>query len=385
MNWELFSLTGYLSIALWVAAPLFWLMHFLVFGQRGWLVHLAVLMGVASIVLAKVNSETYVNRIQIDRSEEVKAQLDRQEMAQQAATEAREDDVAQIRFAEDNNRDFLDIAGMDEADRKYLESFNDESVPEWKQEKKERTAGTNDNSLESRIGAVEEQEAIASATSFEEETIEPILMSDRDKLAADRLDVANLNMARIFLGLSLVVVVYDYLRRANRYDRAYFPLPLPSKWLDGVTPREPITTRPDRPRRPLSDELKVFARRGESFVYITDDQYAAKRASATVYRLPMRLWSVQVLNVGAYHGQMDDDFVFETLWYGRNSFVVDSTERGQQMIERFLTLLTDRRDARAKVQQTVHVIWDTNKPLPEETLLRFAALGRATGYSLVLC
>ena len=385
MNWDIFSLTGYISIALWLCMPLLWLVHFVVLGQRGWLVHLTLLVGLAALVMAKVNSNHYVNRIQIDRSEEIEAQLNKQQLARQAATAAREAEVAQIRFAEDSDDDFLDIAGMDEADRKYLESFGEEDVPEWKREKKERSAGTIDESLEAQIGATEEQEGVESAEAFEEESIEPILMSDKDKLAADRLDAANLRMIRIMLALGVVVVVVDYLRRANRYDRAYFPLPLPSQWVDAMTPREPITTRPKTPRRPLLDELAVFTRRGESFVYITDDGYAADKATKTFHRLPLYLRPVEALNVANYNGKMDDDFVFETLWYGRNSFVVDSPERGRQMLERFIELLRDRRDTRAHVRQTVHVVWDTDTSIPEELLSRFASLGRATGYSLLLC
>ncbi len=385
MNWEIFSLTGYISIALWLCMPLLWLLHRLLW-RRGWLVHVAVLFGVAALVLAKVNSNTYVNRIQVDRSEEIEAQLGRRQLAQQAATAAREDEVAQIRFAEDSEGEFLNIAGMDEADRKYLESFNEDAVPEWKKEKKERTAGIADDSLESQIGATEEQEGVASAESFEDESIDPILMSDKDKLAADRLDAANLRMIRIMLALGVAVVAVDYLRRANRYDRAYFPLPLPSRWVDAMTPREPIAVRSSSPRRSLLDELRVFTRRGESFVYVTDDhEAAAKATTATFHRLPLHLRPVEVLNVANYNGKMDDDFVFETLWYGRNSFVVNSADRGRRMFARFIELLSDRRDTRAHVNHTVHVVWDTNAPISEETCRRFASLGRATGYSLLLC
>ena len=383
MNWEIFSQAGYISIALWLCMPLLWLVHFFVLGQRGWLVHITLLVGIAAFVMAKINSNHYVNRIQVDRSAEIEAQLARQQMAQQAATAAREEEVAQIRFAEDSEDDFLDVAGMDEADRKYLESFDEEEVPEWKKAKKERSAGTIDESLEAQIGATDEKEGVESSESFEEETVEPILMSDADKLAADRLDAANLKMIRIMLALGVVVIVIDYLKRANRYDRAYFPLPLPSRWVDAMTPREPIISRTS-PRRSLQKDLKVIARRGESFVYVTDDNFAANEATKTLYRLPLWLGPVETLNVADYNGKMDDEFIFESLWYGRNSFVV-SAERGQQMLNRFLELLSDRRGARAHVQQTVHVIWDSDATIPEQTLSRFASLGQATGYSLLLC
>lgn len=384
MNWELFSPIGYASIAVWLCMPLLWLVHMLR-RPRGWLCHVALVFGVAAFVLAKINSETYVNLIQVDRSQEIQEQLDRQELARQAATQAREDEVAQIRFAEDAADDFLDQAGMDEADLKYLDSFNDEETPEWKQEKKQRSEGAVDGSLEAQIGAVEEQEGVESDALTEEEPIEPIFMSDSDKLAADRMDAANLIMIRVLLGLGVIILVFDYLKRANVYNEAYFPLPLPSSWVDGFTPREPVVFWPESPRRSLFSELRFLTRRGESFVYLTDDVEAAARAATTVHRLPFRRRPVDVLVVDDADDLMDDEFVFETLWYGRNSFVVKSEERAEQMLERFLQLMQERRSTRARTRHVVNIVWDVSLPVTDDVLQRFASLGRATGYTLLIC
>ncbi len=384
MNWDIFSLSGYASIALWLCMPLLWLLHLLM-RRRAWLVQIALLVGVAAFVLAKINSNTYVNRIQVDRSEQIQQQLDRQELAQQAATEAREDEVAQIRFAEDGSDDFLDAAGMDESDLKYLQSFNDDMTPEWKTEKKQRAAETVDDSLESQIGAKETQEGVGPDVLLENEPLEPILMSGSEKLAADRLDATNLMMIRLMLCLGVVMLVVDYLRRANNYDLAYCPLPLPSSWVDAMTPRNPVTVRSHSPRRSLFDELRVYTQRGESFVYVTDDSVSAAKAATTLYRLPLGRWPVEVLNVAEFKDKMDDDFVFETLWYGRNSFVVNSSERAELMLARFMELMADRRTTRARVKQTVHVVWDVATPVSEETRHRFSNVGGATGYTLLLC
>lgn len=384
MNWDIFSPIGYVSVALWLSMPLVWLLHLLM-RQRGWLVHLALLLGVGAYVAAKVNSETYVNQIQVDRSQQIQEQLDRQELAQQAATAAREEEVAQIRFAEDAEEDFLDKAGMDESDLKYLQSFDQNAVPEWKQAKRPRGGEVEDDSLEAQIGAIQDQEGVETAAVIEDEPREPILMSDRDKLAADRLDAANLTMIRVMLSLGVVVVVVDYLRRANRYDSAYFPLPLPSRWVDAMSPRKTVDVRAHAPRRALLDELRVFARRGESFVYVTEDQERASQATATVFRLPLQQGPVEVVNVANFNGQMNDDFVFETLWYGRNSFVVQSAERGEAMLMRFMELMAERSTTRAHVKQTVHIVWDVKTPITAEVRQRFAKLATATGFSLLLC
>lgn len=384
MNWEIFSIIGYASIAIWLCMPVLWLVHF-VRRPRGWLLHIAVVLGLVAFVLAKVNSETYVNRIQVDRSSEVEEQLNRQELARQAATEAREGEVAQIRFAEDAGNDFLDTAGMDESDLKYMESFNEDATPDWKKEKKQRSVESDDDSLESMIGATDETEGVDTDALVEEEPAAPILMSDKDKVAADRLDITNLRVIRWLVGLGVLIVVVDYFRRANVYEDAYLPLPLPSRWADAMTPRDPVTTRTTSPRRTLLEELQIFARRGESYVYVTDDADAAAQAAATAYRLPLQFSPVDVLNVADYNGEMDDDFVFESLWHGRSSFVVDSSDRAERMLDRFIELLTERKETRARVKQAVHVVWDVAAPIPESMQHRFANLGRATGYSLLLC
>lgn len=389
MNWDLFSMTGYASIAIWLCMPLLWSLHWLM-GRRGWLLHVALVLGLASFVLAKLNSTNYVARIQVDRSEQIQQQLDRQEIAQRAATEARESEVAQIRFAEDAANDFLDSAGMDEADLKYLQSFQDESteetvVPQWKTEKKQRSTETADDSLESQIGAKESQQGVDTAPVVENEPVPPILMSGSDKLAADRFDKANLMMIRVMLCLATVVLLVDYLRRANDYQLAYFPMPLPSRWVDSFAPLDPVIVRSKSPRRSLLDELRVFVRRGDSFVYITEDVTAAAEAVTTLGRLPFGRWPIEVLNVDDFSCDMDDDFVFDTLWFGRNAFVVNSSDRAELMLARFMELMAERKSTRARVKQTVHVVWDVTLPITEETRCRFANLGRATGYSLLIC
>ncbi|MGY8994712.1 MAG: hypothetical protein ACKVK8_11275, partial [Rhodospirillales bacterium] len=109
-----FSIAGYLSIALWLVVPILWLVH-AVRRPRRWICHYAVIVAVAALFFATINSKTYVNRIQIDRSEEIEAAQARQAAARKAAEESRAGEVAQVRFAEDGASDFLDEGGMDDA------------------------------------------------------------------------------------------------------------------------------------------------------------------------------------------------------------------------------------------------------------------------------
>lgn len=384
MNWQIFSTIGYASVAAWACMPVLWLLHSFIRPRR-WLCHLAIAIGLVSLVLAKVNSQTYVNRIQVDRRAQIAEQLERQDNARQAAKDDRARDVAQIRFAEDSGDDFLDQGGMDEADLKYMKSFDDTETPEWKKQKKTRSANTADGSLESLIGATDETEGVQADVMIEEEPPEPIWMSDADKLTADRLDAANLMTIRMLLCFGVFILVVDYLQRANVYREAYFPLPLPSKWLDAFTPRVPVVDRATRPRRSVLKELKVILRRGESYLYVTDKTEDNTLAVRRSHRLPGRFSPVDILRVQEGDTLMNDDFVFETLWFGRSCFTIDSTERAAQMLDRFTSLLAERRVLRAHTRQTVHVVWDVETPVSEEIRHRFATLGRATGFCLLLC
>ena len=382
MNWEIFSPLGYASIALWLCMPILWLIHFLS-KRKKWLVHLALLFGLAALITARVHSSNHVQRIRVDRSQQIQEQLDRQAEARQAATAAREAEVAQIRFAEDGRDDFLDQAGMDEADLKYMQSFSGDPTPQWKKQKKKRSTDETDNSLEAQIGASETAEGISSADSLSgEASPEPILMSDQDKRAADRLDSANLTLIRWMLALGLLLIVVDYLKRANQSDQAYFPLPLPSSWADAMSPREPIIVYSKASRRKLVDEMRFVSRRGESFLLVTENPETAGNTAADCSRLPLGFLPVEVLNLADFPNSVNDDFVFETLWYGRNSFVLNSVTRAEQMLARFIEMLEDRRSTRARVRQTVNVVWDIKTPLPEETRIHFAKLGQATGFTL---
>ena len=83
--------------------------------------------------------------------------------------------------------------------------------------------------------------------------------------------------------------------------------------------------------------------------------------------------------------KLDDRFVFETAWFGRKSFVIGDPGRASSALELIIKLLTERKASRAHTRRAVHVVWDTAVPIPEATLQRFAELGRATGFTLLVC
>jgi hypothetical protein len=169
MNWESFSSIGYLGVLLAACVPLLWLAWWLL--KRRFLCRLALLLALAAWICAEINSATHVNRIELDRSEHLAEMQAREEAKRKAVLDSRGDEVAQIRFAEDASGEFLDKAGLDESDLKYLESMEEPATPAWKREKKSRSgAAADDDSLEALIGGVEEAEGV-DATELEESEV----------------------------------------------------------------------------------------------------------------------------------------------------------------------------------------------------------------------
>lgn len=388
MNWAIFSIVGYISVALWVCMPLLWLAHELRRPRR-WFAHAAVLVGVVALVLATINSRSHVGRIAVDRSDQIEAQLSQQQSARQLAEEQRAGEAAQIRFAEDAASDRLDKAGLADADRTYFDTLESGTTPDWKKEKKQRTEGGTQgkpsDKLESLIGAdSEKREGVKTEEFTESAQPQPILMSEGDKSLADRLDTVNLSVIRLLLLLGVGYLALDYVRRLNVDHERYFPLPVPSHWADAMTPRSAVASLADSPDRSIPDQLRAITRRGEIFVWVTDNPSAAGDVSGAMGRLPGGHWPIRVIDVDE-RSQVDDEFIFETAWHARNAFVIHSPGRAGQLLDSFLSLMSQRRETRARTRRRVHIVWDVDAPVPEPIRHRFEKLGEATGFRLLLC
>jgi len=384
MNWNYFDITGYISVLLWVCVPLLWLIHFCR-RPRQWLCHLALAVALLAFVFAKINSLHYVNKIQPDRSEEMAAWEAQQDVKRKAMEDSRGDDVAQIRFAEDASGDFLDVAGMDESDRKYMEKVNQPSVPKWMKEKKNRSKDRkSDDSVEGKIGASVAREGIDIDSVDAVAESAPVMMVAAELKMANQLDGINLKVIRIMILIAVGLIISDYFRRINVYQEAYCPLPLPSYLVNGLTPLKPVMERPEPARRGIVEDLLWIIKRGDSFLYLGSDQYVINKIPKSATRFAGIFKPVDIIRVSAEENGVNDDFVFESLWYRRGSFVVDSAARAEQLMERFLELMRKRKATRAKVRQSVHILWDLDTPIDEAMLREFVKLGGATGISLVL-
>ena len=318
----------------------------------------------------------------------------RKESRLEAIKEGRGSQVPKIQFAEDAKGDAIDSAGLDESDIKYLEKIEEEAAeektPEWKRQKKARgTAGSTDDSLEARLDSGDDAPAGVDVGEADPEAVrQPIVVTEAELATAHRVDRLSLAWARLLVLSGLAIIGIDWLRRANDYERAYLPLPLPSTLLEATRPLPAIVVRPRPPRRPIAEELAWLLRRGDSFVYLAT---GAAAADDVVVR------PVQILRVGAGGEACSDRFIFESLWYGRCSFVVDDPTWAERLMKDFCIVLKERQATRARTVQTVHVVWDLSAASaspsdPAAFLQRWkhvlqavASLGKRAGFSVFLC
>jgi hypothetical protein len=374
MNPQSFSIIGYLSVLLWLAVPLLWLLR----GRLrtpGWL---PLVLAVVSLAFATINSRTHVARIEAAPAAESANPLDA-DAKRKALEQARKGDVADIRFAEDGADDFIDKAGMEDADRKYLESLDETAEPEWKKQKKQRGSTDQEEAgLDETLGGEEVISGVpADSLPPEEDERAAIILPEPDIAAAHRLDGLNLAASRVAILLGVVMLFVDYLTRANRYTRAFFPLPFPAAWRNAFTPLPAIVKLPEKPRRTLKEELAHITRRGDAFLCVTKDPAALPDNLPTLGKsgLPIDL-------LRADGDRITDTFVFESLWYRRSCFVVDSPQRAQTLFAEILKQLELRHASRAQAKHNVHLVWNLDELPGEKDLTTFERLASSTGFSL---
>ena len=372
-NMDYFSLSGYASVMALVLVFTLWVIHF-IFKPQQIVCYLAMGMAIMAFSLGKHNSLTYVNKIQPDRSQQ-KAELEAKIAAeQQAVLDQRGEQVAQIRFAEDAEDEFLDRAGLDDEDLENLDNIREELTPDWKREKKKRSASTDGS----------EGEGMDTAAIEESAEPEPIVMLEADLMRANHFDYWNLQISKWCMGLGLLIILYDYIRRHNRYESAYFPLKIPSALANLVTPYPSVVDRSSKPRRSVPDELAWLTKRGDPFVYFSSNSANTKEVDeALVSFFGKKKNSLQIIKTST--SAFTDNFAFESWWFGRSSVIVESKERSESMIGSFLDLLEGRSSTRARVRQTAHLVWDLDSPIPNEIKNRLEQLAARTGFSLLLC
>jgi len=402
-NWNAFSPIGYAGLAISFVVPALWAWA-AVRRTTPAVVQAAVIVAVVALACGLINSATHVARLEPDHAAELAAAEAKRQARLEAFEEGRGSEVAQIRFAEDARDDAIDKAGLDEADLKYLEKIEEEyakeATPEWKRQKQDRgSAAAEDDSLEAQLDDGADQPAGLAAEAAEPDAPrQPIVVPQAAFDLAHRVDRWNRSWGWLLVLGSCGVVVTDWLRRANSYEEAYLPLPLPSRLVNAVRPLPAIVMRPKPPRRTVTEELAWMLRRGDSFLYLAADPAAADAAIAALAPFERARHPRQVLRLGAAGEPCSDRFVFESLWYGRCSFVSDDPAAADRMTRKFCLFLDERQATGAHTRQTVHLVWDLSRATPRskdeeaafvkgwrQLIQAFAARGRRAGFSVLFC
>ncbi|MFU8892845.1 MAG: hypothetical protein ACNA8L_04380 [Luteolibacter sp.] len=307
-----------------------------------------------SFAAAHLHSTRHTTRLEIERTA-LTGSTEEEKFSYARLLAARGEDVAAVRFAEDTQADTIDRAGLTEADLAYFDS-------------------------------VAERQPAPPTTTTEPETAagpEPIVTDEATFHLAHRLARWNLNLTKSLLALAAFLLGYDYLRRFNDPNNPSFPLPLPSALPNAITPLPAfVITGPEQDD--LTRELARIAQRGDTFLCLTNDSETAAAAmksvvSAAKWRRPSGL-----IHIHEETPDISDEFIFEALWYGRSSFIVDHPGRIESLINTTLAAFSNRKASRARVRQSFHIVWNLNE---NPTLLQqrqFIHFAKATGTSFVI-
>lgn len=376
MNPNTFSILGYISVLLWLAVPVLWILHRRI-STPGWL---PLAIALFAYLFATLNSRIHVSRIDVQSAENSSNPLEVAAAKRKALEDARSENVADIRFAEDGADDFIDKGGMDESEKKYLEHLEKTQDPAWKQKKKQR----GDSAAESDdLGDLIDTEKPAGLLSTEalpeeKEASKPILMSEPHVTTARKLNKLNINATYIALLLGISYFFIDYLTRANSYARAAYPVPFPASWRNALTPLPPVVTRPATPRRDVPAELAHLVRQGDVFLCFTNETISLPDS---LPRLGKNIAVIDVLKTD--RPLITPEFIFESLWYGRACFLADAGQ-ANIILPVFLEKLIERNTARARAKRNIHLVWNLSTPPGEKDLATLEMLAPTTNISLFL-
>jgi len=338
---------------------------FVLFWRRSKVCWMAMVLAMAGLGLAWIHSD-YVSKIKIDFSEEFRA------ARQRAADEAAEEEQP-ANPDEPDEPDLLEEAKRAEAAEK--ESPDDESPGDYRLRGKVDRAEGMEVPEEDRIGLDTEDRPV-------EQNVRTMKM--HEVAAVQRLDRLNLFCARWTLCLAVLLVAVDYFRRFNKPLDGYMPLPLGGRLVDSLFPKShTIYARGDA--RQWKRFLRRAVRKGETFIYFCRED---PPLPAALRRLPWFVpvpWRLEKVTRTSGNGDFDDEFLFESAWFGRYCFVL--TGGGPAALSQLAGLaefLQRRQQTRASAAHTVNVLWDLDSPIPQDTLDRLLPLCRETNFVLIL-
>ena len=345
----------------------------------------ALMLALAAFGLGMWNSDN-VSAIREDRTAEIEAARKRQMAARRRDTQEKlrklKSKAADIRFAEDDANDPLDLAGYRKKDAALLARGPEAGDYAYRAGGKRRrdpnmldgkadalTRAVDDEAKGSRLGAGAR------------------MLPGDDLVRANQLDRLNRFAVRMTLVAAVLFAGLEYLRRLNRTVGSILPLPISCRAIDSIWPKTHAVRLRARSPDDVRRYLEAAVRKGESFLcFAPRDPWPGERGFLD--RLPVAgLWQLRKVACRPSNPAYGSGLVFESAWYGRCSFVILAGRLDASLsafLDDLLAALRMRRHTRAAAARSVHLVWDLPAPPPPETLEELAFLCRETNWKLVI-
>lgn len=360
--WQYFGFVGTASVVLQLAAvalpPVLWRHRW---RTRGCL--LAVSAAVLALILAGVNSSR-ISDIEVDRSAEQAARVAQQR--EEAMREMRKH-AAEVRYAEDTQMDRLDLAGVKPEEKTALAGGVE---PEYRRRGKQVREGQAGTPLVTDVQVAPEERSGRR-------------MAEADVLRANRYDRVNLLLVHLVLLGAVAVGGWDYLSRFHKVVGDLAPLPISGSVVDSLF-RKSHTVCLAGPREAMRRCLERAVQKGGAFIYFAPDDPWEQASSLP--RLPKPLAQFRRLPKIAFdlaNPPFENDFVFESAWFGRYCFVLSSGV-AQGMLTDLVRYLSVRQGTGARARRLVTVAWDLPEMPDAGTLNALRFLCRETNWRLIL-
>ncbi len=369
--WTYFGFVGVTSIVFWLAAVAL----LAAFCRHRWRTRMylaAIGCAVVALALARLNSAA-VSDIQVDRSEEIRRMQEKQAQRRRELLEQRRRQATGIRFAEDDPTDALDLAGVEDDEKREELTEATTQVDTrpaylYRQRGKQRRDPARTATRPTDIGV--------SDTITEARTL-PL----PDVVRADRYDRMNLFAARWTLIAAIALLVLDYLLRFNRTFDTLLPVPIGGRAVDSHFRKTRAVAVPTGSTETLAELLRRVVRKGETFVYFGPDEPLAGRFPS---RLPGGLWPVETLTFRPDQPPYSHEMLFESAWFARNNAVVIGADLGRKVLADMVDRMKRRRQRQAAARRTVHLVWNHGEPVDDDLLGALLREIPAVNFKLVM-
>jgi len=341
-----------------------------------------LLLATGAFALGRWNSDN-VSRIMEDRSAELAAARQRQVEARRAEARKLRSRAASIRFVEDDPDDAMDAAGYSEEELARLQADAKSAAPAEPAYRRRGKRKRDPNQIDANVPLPEGTGEMA-------EVPLPRIrrLPGADYVLANQLDLLNRFAIWLTLVMAMLVAGIEYLRRFNRTFGSILPLPIACRAIDAIWPktRAVLLVQAGSAKRAVRDYLDCVVSKGESFILISADDPWPRRDKLPRLELLPGVWPLRKIIKRLDDPTCAGGFVFESAWYGRYGFVLQTASLDKPLralLDGMLEMLRMRHHTRASARRTVHVVWDLPEAMPRETVEEMVLLCREVNFKFV--